>query len=112
MEHEIRTYLNINPVHQNIQPVHSQKEETIKDEVENLLKSSFIYLVSLMEWLSNPILVDKKQGTICICSYLWDLNKACPKDNYPMHFIDHIIDACAGRKVFLFMGGFSGYNQI
>jgi hypothetical protein len=41
-----------------------------------------------------------------------DLNKACPKDNFPTPFIDHILDECVGRKVFSFMDGFSGYNQI
>ena len=46
-----------------------------------------------------------------ICAFL-DLNKACPKDNYPTPFINQIIDACVGSEVFSFMDGFSGYNQI
>jgi hypothetical protein len=41
-----------------------------------------------------------------------DLNKACPKDNFPTTFIDQILDECAGSKVFSFMDEFSGYNQI
>jgi hypothetical protein len=41
-----------------------------------------------------------------------DLNKACPKDNFPTPFIDHILDECVGSEVFSFMDGFSGYNQI
>ena len=40
------------------------------------------------------------------------LNHACPKDNFPTPFIDHILDECAGSEVFSFMDGFSGYNQI
>ena len=56
--------------------------------------------------------IDKKQGTIRVCTEFWDLNKSCPKDNYPTPFIDQIIDARAGSEVFLFMDGFSGYNQI
>jgi hypothetical protein len=32
-----------------------------------MLKEGFIYLVPLMEWVSNPILVDKKKGTIRVC---------------------------------------------
>ena len=46
-----------------------------------------------------------------MCIDFWDLNKACPKDNYPMPFIDQIIDACAGSEVFSFMDGFSRYIQ-
>jgi hypothetical protein len=56
--------------------------------------------------------VDKKQGTIRVCIDFRDLNKACPKDNYPTPFIDQIIDECAGNEIFSFMDGFSGYNQI
>ena len=41
-----------------------------------------------------------------------DLNKYCPKDNYPTPFIDQIIDSCARSEVFLFMDGFSWYNHI
>ena len=41
-----------------------------------------------------------------------DLNKACPKDNYPTPFIDQIIGAFTGSEVFSFMDAFCGYNQI
>ena len=41
-----------------------------------------------------------------------DLNKACPKDNFPTPFINHVLDECAGSEVFSFMDGFFGYNQI
>ena len=89
-----------------------RKAPAIKAEIEKLLKADFIYLVPLTEWVSNPILVDKKQGAICICTDFHDLNCACPKDNFPTPFIDQILDECAGSEVFSFMDGFSGYNQI
>jgi hypothetical protein len=41
-----------------------------------------------------------------------DLNKVCPKDNFPTPFIDQTIDECAGCKAFSFMDGFLGYSQI
>jgi hypothetical protein len=56
--------------------------------------------------------MNKKKGTIHMCMEFRDLNKACPKDNFPTPFIDQILDACAGSETFSFMGGFSGYNQI
>ena len=68
--------------------------------------------VPLTEWVSNPISVDKKQGTIHICTNFCDLNRAYPKDNFPTPFIDQILDECVGSEVFSFMDGFSGYNQI
>jgi hypothetical protein len=66
----------------------------------------------LTEWVSNLVLVAKKQGTIRVYVDYQDLNKTCPKDNYPMPFIDQIIDNCAGSIIFSFMDGFFGYNQI
>jgi hypothetical protein len=65
-----------------------------------------------MEWVSNIVLVTKKQGTIHFFVYYRDLNKDCSKENYPTPFIDRIIDNCVGSVIFYFMDGFSGYNQI
>ena len=47
-----------------------------------------------------------------MCIDYQDVNHACPKDNYPTPFIDHIIDDYARCEIFSFMDGFSGYNQI
>ena len=84
----------------------------VKDEVEKLLKVGFIYPIALTKWVSNLVPIDKKQGTIRVCTDFRDLNKSCPKENYPMPFIDQIIDACMGSEVFSFMDGFSRYNRI
>jgi len=80
--------------------------------VEKLLNVVFIYLVPLIEWVSNLVHVNNKKGTICLSIYFRDLNKACPKDNFPTSFINQIIDECAGSEVFSFMDGFLGYNHI
>ena len=62
--------------------------------------------------MSNLISMHKKQGTIHVCTNFRYLNHSCPKDNFPVPFIDHILDECAGSEVFSFMDSFSGYNQI
>ena len=112
VEHKIQTYPDAKPVRQKLRTVNPRKAATVKAEVEKLLKVGFIYPISLTEWVSNLVPIDKKQGTICVCTDFRDLNKACPKDNYPTPFIDQIIEGCAGSEVFSFMDGFSGYNQI
>jgi len=111
-QHEIKTYENAKPVHQRLQPINPRKAVAIKAKVDKLLKAGFIYLVPLINWVSNPVLVDKMQGTIRACINFRDLNKVYPKDNYPTPFIDQIIDECAANEIFSFMDGFSGYNQI
>ena len=65
-----------------------RKSLAIKVEIEKLLKDCFVYPVPLTKWVSNPILVDKKQGAIRICTDFRDLNHTCPKDNFPTPFID------------------------
>ena len=41
-----------------------------------------------------------------------DLNKACPKDSYPLPRIDQLVDSTAGHRLLSFMDAFSRYNQI
>ena len=40
------------------------------------------------------------------------LNEATTKDNYPVPFIDQILDRLTGQKYYCFLDGYSGYNQI
>jgi hypothetical protein len=68
--------------------------------------------VALTEWVSNPVPIDKKGGIIRVCVDYRDINKACPKDNFPTPFVDQIVDDCARSEIFSLMDGFSGYNQI
>ena len=112
VEHKIRPYPDARPVRQNLRLFNSHKAAAIRDEFEKLLKVDFIYPVALKKWVSSSIPVNKKKGTIRVCTDFRDLNKACPKDNYPMPFIYQIVDACAGIEVFSFMDGFFGYNKI
>ena len=41
-----------------------------------------------------------------------DLNKACPKDSYPLPQTDTLVDSMARNQLLSFMDAFSGYNQI
>ena len=104
VKHEINTYPNAKLVRQLLRAVNPRKTTVIKAEIEKLLKANFIYPVPLMEWFSNPVLVDKKQGVICICTDFHDLNCAYPKDNFPTPFIDQILDECVGSEVFFLYG--------
>ena len=110
--HEIKTYPDAKPVRQRLCQIHPRKVVAIKVEVDKLLRAGFIYPIPLTDWVSNIVPVNKKQGTIRICIDYRDINRACPKDNYPTPYIDQIIDDCAGSEIFSFMDGFSGYNQI
>jgi hypothetical protein len=77
VEHEIMTYLDAKPVRQKLRPINPRKAIAIKAKVEKLLKVGFIYPIQLTQWVSNPVSVNKKKGTIRVCMDFCDLNKAC-----------------------------------
>jgi hypothetical protein len=110
--HRINTWPYVTPVHQNQRPLHPSKVVAIKVEIDKLRIVNFIYPIAYTSWVSNPVPINKKQGTIRICTNFHDLNHACPKDNFPTPFIDQIIDDCVVHEALSFMDGFSGYNQI
>lgn len=45
------------------------------------------------EWLENPMLVPKANGTLHMSVDFTDLNKVCPKDSFPLEQIDQIVDS-------------------
>ena len=57
-------------------------------------------------------MLKKSNGKWRMCVNFTDLNKACPKDSFPLLRIDQLVDSTAGHKLLSFMNAFSGYNQI
>ena len=82
------------------------------EEVTKLLTAGFIREVYYPDWLANVVLVKKANGKWRICVDFTDLNKACPKDSFPLPRIDQLVDSTTGHKLLTFMDAFSGYNQI
>ena len=64
------------------------------------------------QWLENIVLILKKDERVRMCVDYRDLNKACPKDDFPLPHIDMLIDSSASSIMYSFMDGFLGYNQI
>jgi len=60
--------------------------------------------------LANIVLVKKKGGQIRICVDFRDLNRACPKDEFPLPNVDILVDATSRHEHFSFMYGYSGYD--
>ena len=57
-------------------------------------------------------MVKKANGKWKMCVDFTDLNKAYPKDSYPLPHIDQLVDSTASHQLLSFMDAFSGYNQI
>ena len=62
--------------------------------------------------MANVVPVPKKDGKVRVCVDFRDLNKASPKDDFPLPHIDMMVDSIAGHSMLSFMDGFSGYNKI
>nr|GFC98063.1 reverse transcriptase domain-containing protein [Tanacetum cinerariifolium] len=110
--------------------VNPKIHDVIKKEVEKLLDAGLIYPISDSPWVSPVHCVPKKGGftvvkneenkliptrlvtgwRVCI-DYL-KLNEATRKDNFPLPFMDQMLERLAGNEYYCFLDGFSGYFQI
>uniref|UniRef100_A0A2N9FUQ4 RNA-directed DNA polymerase n=1 Tax=Fagus sylvatica TaxID=28930 RepID=A0A2N9FUQ4_FAGSY len=110
--HSLNVEPGTRPVVQSMRTFHPEVEAQITQEVKKLLSAGFIKPIQHPRWLSNIVPVKKKNGQIRCCVDFRNLNKACPKDEFPLPNMDLLIDSAAGHAMFSFMDGFSGYNQI
>ena len=82
------------------------------EEVCKLQDAGFIRKVYYSDWLANVVMVKKANRKWRMCVDFMDLNKACPKDSYPLLQVDILVDSTARHQLLSFMDAFSGYNQI
>ncbi|KAL2235728.1 UNVERIFIED_CONTAM: Retrovirus-related Pol polyprotein from transposon gypsy [Sesamum indicum] len=100
------------PVQQKKRSFGSDKHEIIRKEVAKLLKAEYVSEIQYTDWLSNVVLVPKSSGNWRMCVDFTDLNKACPKDPYPLPRINVMVDSTAGFEMFSMMDAYQGYHQI
>jgi hypothetical protein len=85
----------------------------IKEEINRLLEAKFIRTCRYVDWVSNEVPVEKKNsGKIRICVDFHNLNRATPKDEYPMPVEDDLINKESGHKMISFLDENVGYNQV
>ena len=77
-----------------------------------MTEAGFIRPCRYAMWICNIVPVRKTNGQLRVCIDFRDLNKATPKDEYPMPVADLLVDAAAGHKMMSFLDGNTGYNQI
>jgi hypothetical protein len=112
IEHILGIDSSVRPKKQRLWKMSDEKTEAAKAEVHRLLEARFIEPIAYPTWLANVVMVQKKSGKWCMCIDFTSLNKACPKDNFPLPRIDKIVDSAAGCKVMSLLDCFSGYHQI
>ena len=108
--HHLNVNLSVIPKKQ--PPRHSSKEhsDNVKDKVIKLKRAEAIKEVFYLDWLTNTVMVKKKNGKWRVCVVFTDLNKACPKDPFPMPRIDQLVDATVGHSQMIFLDAFQEYH--
>ena len=110
--HRLNVYPSFKPVRQKNRVFALERDNAIKEEVQKLTLAKFIREVYYLDWLANVVMGKKANGKWRMCVDFTDLNKACPKDSYPLPRIDQLVDSTASHRLLSFMDAFSGYNQI
>ena len=92
MVHRLNVSLSFPPVRQKKRVFTPKRDQAIAEEVRKLQEASFIREVYYPDWLANVVMVKKASGKWRMCVDFTDLNKACPKDSYPLPKVDVLVD--------------------
>jgi hypothetical protein len=112
IKHRLKINPDARPVSQKPRRQSVERQDFIRKEVRKLLDAGFIEEVHHPIWLANPVIVPKANGKLRMCIDYTSLNKACPKDQYPLPRIDQIVDSTFGCDLLSFLDAYSGFYQI
>jgi len=110
--HHLSMDNTVRPMRQRRRKFNEERRLVVREETQKLLSAGHIREIQYPEWLVNVVLVKKANGKWRMCVDFTDLNKACPKDSYPLPSIDTLVDSASGCEMLSFLDAFSGYNQI
>ncbi|XP_070014219.1 uncharacterized protein [Nicotiana sylvestris] len=100
------------PVQQKQRKFETYVSDKIKEEIMKQLNANVIRAVRYTTWVANVVPVPKKDGKTRVCVDYRDLNKASPKDNFPLPNIHILVDNCAKHAIQSFVDCYAGYHQI
>ena len=112
MVHKLNVSPSFLPIQQKKRVFTPEQDQAIVEKVRKLQEASFIREVYYLDWLANIVMVKKVNGKWRMCVDFTDLNKACPKDSYPLPQVVILVDSTVWHQLLSFMDAFSSYNQI
>jgi hypothetical protein len=112
IEHSLNVDPSFRPRKQRLRKMSDDKAEGARNKVKRLLSVVVIREVTYPEWLANTVMVKKANGKWRMCIDFTDLNKACPKDKFPLPRIDSLVDAAATSELMSLLDCYLGYHQI
>ena len=104
-QHHIDTHDHMVPVKQKLKRIRTEWLLKIK-EVHKATKGRVQQTCKPNQMDSQCRAIPKNDGQVRMCVDFRDLNKACPKDDFPLPHIDVLVDNTAGSALMSFMDGF------
>lgn len=112
VEHQLPIKPGYRPYAQPPRKIDAKILDEVKVEIERMAEVGFIRPCRYSTWISSIVSVRKKSGQLRLCIDFRDLNRATPKDEYPMPVAELLIDAAVGHKMMSFLDGNAGYYHI
>nr|GEZ76026.1 reverse transcriptase domain-containing protein [Tanacetum cinerariifolium] len=95
-EHRLNVHEGCLPVRQKKKRQAPKRNKVIGEEVKKLVEADIMTEVHYHSWLSNLVMMKKHDDSWRMCVDFKDLNKACPKDGYPLPKIDWKVESLCG----------------
>jgi len=112
IQHSIPLEEGVVPIRQRQCHVNPKLDALIRKELDKMLDVNIIFPVWYSKWVANLVPIWKKNGDIRLCIDFHDLNWVSVKDNFPLPFMDSILQQVTGSEMMSLLDGFSGYNQV
>nr|GEW73098.1 reverse transcriptase domain-containing protein [Tanacetum cinerariifolium] len=111
-KHRLNVREGCPPIRQKRRGQAPDRNKAIQKEVSKPVEAKIMREVHYHDWISNPVMVKKHDGSWRMCVDFTDLNKSCPKDCYPLPKIDWNVESLCGYPFKCFLDAYKGYHQI
>jgi ribonuclease HI len=112
IQHAIPLVEGAKPFRQKLRHINPKLASQIQRELQKMVDAGIIAPIRYSSWMSNLVVVRKKNGDIRLCVDFRNLNQLSLKDNYPLPNMEHLLQRVTGAGMMSMLDGFSGYNQV
>jgi len=90
-DYKIELKDDVKPFHARLVPIPRIHEETLKKEVERLIKIGVLKRRNNSEWAAPTFIIPKKKGTVRFISDFRELNKRIKREPFPIPKIQDLL---------------------